>query len=289
MHLGPRRPNRKPVLHLLDEDGRLVAVAKVAVDDLTARLVRTEFAALQRLANNLVSGVGVPAPLHLSEWLGFPVAVQAPLSLRHARTKPTLAGVLPAIRWITRGGRSGRTVCVETPWWGGLRDRVEQAPAGKLGDWLRSSQALAASGLASTELTVGAWHGDLTPWNVAMRGGRALIWDWERYALDVPTGFDVLHYDLQPRVHGRADIGQAVSSTMVRAPQLLSALGVPPDEARMVMVCYALELATRYITEGHVVNAQAARLITALLLTVDSHLGGAHASRTTPSAPRRLT
>ena len=39
LHIGPARANRKPVLQLLSDDGKVLGFAKIGVNDLTRRLV----------------------------------------------------------------------------------------------------------------------------------------------------------------------------------------------------------------------------------------------------------
>lgn len=98
----------------------------------------------------------------------------------------------------------------------------------------------------------GAWHGDLTRWNVASTSRRAFVWDWERLALDAPAGFDALHYDLNeavqagvhPGVHRWLDSG----SRLLRDP-LMAATGLLPHTVSTVMALYLIDLATRFLTD----------------------------------------
>ena len=68
-------------------------------------------------------------------------------------------------------------------------------------------------------LTFGAWHGDWAPWKMRPLAGRLLVWDWERFTIGGPLGYDALHFDLQQRISSQpayaisapdpADLGRA--------------------------------------------------------------------------------
>jgi len=85
-------------------------------------------------------------------------------------------------------------------------------PAGRVvdGAWWRS--VVSASSAATTEelalidqtrvrldqvQRVGAWHGDLAPWNLFSTKATVAIIDWEFGASDVPWGFDLCHFYTQ--------------------------------------------------------------------------------------------
>jgi len=99
-------------------------------------------------------------------------------------------------------------------------------------------------------LTFGCWHGDLTPWNLAYTSAGLLVWDWERFAVGVPVGFDALHYWLQARVvRPRCDPAEAAALCVAIAPELLAALDVPPAQARLTALAYLAELSVRYLAD----------------------------------------
>ncbi|MDQ1647058.1 MAG: hypothetical protein QOJ50_3242, partial [Cryptosporangiaceae bacterium] len=70
LHIGPPRANRKPVLQLLTPRGETLAFAKLGVNDLTARLVDAEAAALTAVGAAAPAGISVPEVLHHGSWHG---------------------------------------------------------------------------------------------------------------------------------------------------------------------------------------------------------------------------
>jgi hypothetical protein len=250
MHLGAARANRKPVLQLLTADGVTVGFAKIGVSPLTSELVKSEQGALVRLGRAGLSGLRVPPVLHAGRWQGLQVLVLGPLPVwqRRVRLAP---GALPrAMAEIARVAGIERAQLAESGYWQGLAGRL--AAADQTPD--RSGLAAAVDEIGTRaggrELRFGAWHGDWTPWNMASTGAGLLVWDWERFTVGVPLGFDALHWWLQSQVvPGRRDPRAAAAGCVAGAARLLAPLDIPADKSRLTALAYLAELATRYLAD----------------------------------------
>ncbi|HLU72582.1 MAG TPA: hypothetical protein VKZ82_10385 [Nonomuraea sp.] len=111
----------------------------------------------------------------------------------------------------------------------------------------RAVEEIAATGGAAGH----AWHGDLSPWNVAPAGdGRLLVWDWERYEVGVPYGFDALHHLFQ-RALRRMKPATAARSCLARSVRTLAPLGLSAAQARQTALRYLIALADRHAADGH--------------------------------------
>ncbi|MBX6381687.1 MAG: hypothetical protein IRZ07_01745 [Microbispora sp.] len=96
-----------------------------------------------------------------------------------------------------------------------------------------------------------AWHGDFTPWNIAAGAdGRLLVWDWERFAVGVPLGFDALHHFFH-RALRRMPPAAAARACLAQAGRLLEPFGVDTARARRTAVHYLATLAERHRRDGH--------------------------------------
>ena len=107
------------------------------------------------------------------------------------------------------------------------------------------------AGATDTCLTFGAWHGDWSPWNMASTGRGLLVWDWERFAVRVPLGFDALHHWLQTRL-ARSTATRSTAAadrTWKCGRQLLAPFGISPLQARLTGIAYLAELAIRYLVD----------------------------------------
>ena len=81
---------------------------------------------------------------------------------------------------------------------------------------------------------------------MAVRYGRVLLWDWERYATGVPVGLDELHFEFgrTAGVERRARRPRRRPTCGDRAAELLAPFGMPAEDARLVWALYATEIAT---------------------------------------------
>jgi hypothetical protein len=105
--------------------------------------------------------------------------------------------------------------------------------------------------IAATGGSRAAWHGDLAPWNLCRSpDGRLLVWDWERYEVGVPYGFDAVHHFFQ-RAARRMAPAEAARACVARAPRELAPLGLAPAEARRTALRYLVALADRHAADGH--------------------------------------
>ncbi|WP_116246023.1 phosphotransferase [Nocardiopsis sp. FIRDI 009] len=246
IHLGPPRANRKPVLLLLTPGGRTIGYAKVAVNDLTSRLVRAETRALRRLADSRLPDVTVPRLLYEGEWNGHPLLVQEALPVGDQTDRPTRRQLLRCVTQIVGLAGVRELRLSDSPYRITLERRIAALGTRPEAAPLRA----ALRRLPDVTLPFGAWHGDLTRWNIASTARRAFVWDWERLTMDAPAGFDALHYDLNecvqagvhPGVHRWLDSG----SRLLRDP-LVAETGLRPHAVSTVMALYLIDLATRYL------------------------------------------
>lgn len=251
-HLGPPRANRKPVIQLLSPQGRTLAYAKVAVDDLTDRLVGTETAALIRLAGAGTRIVQVADVVHAGRWRGRGVLVQSALPVWSRRRPLTRARHVAAVAEVAAIDRQDDVAVTASEHWADLLARLDRLPDGEATTQLRGVVRRLGEVARATDvrLSTGASHGDWTPWNMACTGDRLLVWDWERFRLGVPVGADLLHHGLQSDVVARRTDPVAAAARMVRtAPEQLAPLGVAPRAALVTAVLYGADLAARYLAD----------------------------------------
>ncbi|MQA86948.1 MAG: phosphotransferase [Streptosporangiales bacterium] len=250
LHIGRPRANRKPVLHALRPDGESLGFVKVGINPLTSELVRAEAEALRTLGRAGLRAITVPGVLHHGRWNDLEILVQSALPVWGARARD--------------GARDGRRLAAmrELAEIRGVRTEPADASsyprrlARRLGDVPDREAAGVVRGaieraVADGEpLPMGAWHGDWTPWNMAVTPDSVLVWDWERFALDVPVGFDALHYVLQElRAGGVEAARRGAEHCIQRAPDILGPFGLAAPAARRVAVLYLAEIATRYLLD----------------------------------------
>jgi hypothetical protein len=241
VHLGPRRANRKPVLAIASRDGTLMAFAKCGVDPLTDRLVTREAAALNELRG--LSGVQVPALVVSDKHSGHPFIVQTPVPTSHRQADPhTVATAQVAVAAV--GAESlDRRECVEAIAAKWEQRRVTAPEFAALADrWCTVA--------ASAEVPWGSWHGDWRVTNMAVTRVGCSVWDWERFAIGVPFGYDALHLYLTTRVPALSDLTTLGPDLRDNASRLLRPFGVMErPHIELVTTGYLLELAGRYLDD----------------------------------------
>jgi hypothetical protein len=250
MYLGPARANRKPVLELLTPAGEPLGFAKVGVNPLTLELVRAEHASLDLLGRAGMRGITIPRVLHYGEWRGLNILVVSALPVWHRHRSITSARLAAAMSEL-----AGIAGLHHEPLAGGaylrqLRCHLAAAEEGAERAALANALGTLARAKGDTALTYGSWHGDWAPWNMANTAQGLLVWDWERFAVGVPLGFDALHHWLQAEVGPRhRDPLGAATSCPERAVGLLAPFGVAAPQARLTAVLYLADLATRYLVD----------------------------------------
>lgn len=250
IRLGPARANRKPVLHLLTTAGEPVGFAKIGFNPLTRDLVRAERASLNWLHGARLSGVIAPRVMHHGPWHDLDVLVVSALPVWHRRSPVTAARLCAAMDSVGRLGGLHRGPQPANAYLQNLRARLAGAAEGPERMALQLALATLAAPVRDADLTYGAWHGDWTPWNMASTRHGLLVWDWERFAVGAPFGFDALHYWLQNEVGPtHRDPLAASSACLERAGQLLAPFGIGAAQARVTAVLYLADLATRYLVD----------------------------------------
>lgn len=94
---------------------------------------------------------------------------------------------------------------------------------------------------------------------MASTRGTLLVWDWERFSVGVPLGFDALHHWLRIEVWRKErNPASAARELISRAEKLLGTFGVDARAARLTALLYLAELAVRDLADRQ--EAAGARL-----------------------------
>ncbi len=238
---GPPRANRKPVLRVFTSDGTTIGYAKVGATALAAELVRHEARALADLAEADLATLRVPRVVRSGSWRGRDLLLTSPLAaverqpsrLPVAATR-TLFG-LHATQDRPLGASSVFTVGAGSELTGPAATELHRL-AGRL-----------EAALGDRLLPLGAAHGDWTPWNMAWTDGVLEVWDWERFATDLPAGHDVIHFEAS-RVQA-ADPSAGEQRLLTELPDRLAECGLDPGLTHELLALYLLVIGRRYAAD----------------------------------------
>lgn len=259
VNVRPASPYRKPVAQAVTPDGRVLAYAKIAWNDLTSANVEAEARALAAASG--IREVRAPALLARTAWRERPVLVTAPMPARLRRLDPRRAGAPPAATGaVAELFGTSQMPYASGPIGARLAVRLDAVrEAGALPQVADALGALlgAADARGEVSLTAGAWHGDWSPWNLAWQGSQLWAWDWEYARADVPLGLDLPHFGFQIAFIGeRRGLAVSFGSARTAAAAGLGALGVEGAARELTFTLHVAEVALRYLeAEAHGVAA----------------------------------
>jgi len=257
--VGPPRANRKPVLHALTPGGRTLGFVKLGTNDVTRALVRAEAEALRMLASGgrEPATFRTPAVVHHGQWRGLEVlvledlaAAPPPRGSGRGTGRPGRRGApVAAMRELAELHGTSSSALAESPFWRRVRTTPDAVRHPARSERFARIVSAVESRYGATDLTLGLWHGDWTPWNMAWSGGGVLLWDLERCAAGVPLGFDLAHFEMQRVLQSRGE-RQARDHTLrlARGERQLpgQATGFAGNDPGAVWAAYLVELARRY-------------------------------------------
>lgn len=239
--------NRKPTLQLVDGAGRPAGYAKLAWNESSSELVRTEIAALRAVGAS-TGPVRAPVLLAVGSQREFPYLVTEPLPLDVRAVRGSVKGPTPqelfALCPVSRVGALSATEHFQAL--GHRLAALDPASEPAL------AQALARlAELLRTRDTVlpvaDRWHGDLVPWNTARdSSGRLWCWDWESCEPDAVAGLDAVHWMFSVRrERGEGPMAANLLQAVDDAGPFFEAAGVPREAWPVLAGVYAMVVAER--------------------------------------------
>lgn len=273
IHGGAARANAKPVVGVHRVDGAEVGFCKVGVTTLASLLVAQEVAALRRLAGAQLRSLTVPVLVHAGSWHGCEIALLSALRGDRGRGK-----MLPVAAMREVAGVAGTRVrsLRDSPWAAAVHERSAAAAPEVTARVRRTLERLVERD-GDESLVHGAAHGDWGPWNMSWSGDRALVWDWERFALDQPIGIDAVHFTAHARLRRVGDLRAAVAALHDAETAVCSVLrdwpgpapsAAPGSAARTVVDAYLLDVACRFAVDANQVGSPPAARLAAWYLDV---------------------
>jgi hypothetical protein len=274
-------PYRKPVAQVLSVDGRTLAYAKIAWNDVTERNVRAEADALEAVATAGITSVSVPRVRSRLAWRGHTVLLTHPMPPRLRRYPASLGppevGITRAIAGIWPGGTSP---VASSAYQAALRARFGSAStvAPQVVSSALEAMERVDAAFGDIDLAYGAWHGDWAPWNLGRAADGVWAWDWEYARADVPLGFDLPHWFFQRSfIERKASFAEGIEAARRAAP-LLMQLGLNVGQVDATLALHALEVAARYVDAMALGAVQNPRFVSGSVAGLASILSG-------PAAP----
>jgi len=228
--IGPPRRNRKPVIQLLKPDGETVGFAKIGWSPLTKELTNNEADILEKLHNKLDKNISAPRVLLNKTWNNNSVLVISPVNSSPISRR---GSIVPSkiFKQISTSLGTQIKPFQEVP-------IIENKKISKIINVKKLVNLF-----DNTDILLGTWHGDLTPWNISTTFSTTSIWDWEFAGENTPVGFDQLHCEFElMRRNPEHSPTQSLENTKSRAPELLKTI---TDNSEAIFYLYVCELIRR--------------------------------------------
>ena len=155
--------------------------------------------------------------LHSGQWNGLELLVQSPLPVSENRARPSAEQVGAAQVEVAGIGRTEGGPLATSAYWADLRRGSRSCPTPprrpRWPTWRPGSRRSSAR----CRWTSAPGTATGRPGTPPCAGDRLLVWDWERFAVGVPVGYDALHWALQTDlVNHLADPGEAARESLVQ-------------------------------------------------------------------------
>lgn len=195
--LGTPGPHRKPVIQMMDIQGRILGYAKVGQDAASNVLVQNEARVLQTLATTPWQALTFPQVVATGWCQGhFLCVLSAPQSPCHRlpqRLTPLHLAALGELHSL----QVERMPLATSPFWLTLTEHVQQVQHSYYRSMVEQGMARAATWLATTPIPFHFCHGDFTPWNLQRQGQKLFIVDWECATVAASPLWDLFHFIFQ--------------------------------------------------------------------------------------------
>jgi hypothetical protein len=244
--IGPPRPNRKPVIQIMDESGETKAYAKVGWNGLTRQLVAQEAEVLRSVDRTGLHRLRLPAVVHSGSFRDLDLLVVQALQPGPGETTELRDPTAEEVSELRSLRTERRNPLPDDAYWTGLLTRIDRL-GGTAGDELARQAHLVAGGLGGAPVVFAGAHGDWTPWNMVATDRHLYAWDWERAVREIPFPLDVIHYHTQRGwFRSGLPLDAAIADGVGAARTALADAGLPRDHAAWLARLYLVDLAVRY-------------------------------------------
>lgn len=250
MYIGPQRAIQKPVLQVLDANGRTVAFAKLAINELTASLIRREAEAIGQLSEHNLRHLDTPRIISQCKWRGTDLIVQS--AIAPGGSDARLKRLLPeATRELANSSRVPERRWMQSGYRADLYKNILHHRSSPHAEYLLQLLDGLDVELAEDVVPFGSWHGDWAPWNMTSTETQVVAWDWEHFDTGVPIGLDAVHFDLAEQLfEGGTSVIDAYAGVLEGRRGDLTTYFTSDIGRPQLVTLYVLELVTRYLERG---------------------------------------
>ena len=193
--LGTPGYYRKPVIQVMNKEGKVLGYIKIGWNEKTQNLLKNEILILQRLQEKNFPFL-VPKIIFNGKWNEYYLCVQsAPLQ----KVNPAPQDWSPIYEEVVKGMASfnlKHLLLEESNFWKNLSKRVNQIENTY---WRYTIEKYMKKILncCNQPIAFHLAHGDFAPWNAFLVNGNLYLYDWEYASEEMPAGYDIFHFTVQ--------------------------------------------------------------------------------------------
>ncbi len=245
--LGTPGPHRKPVIQVMNQEGKVLGYVKVGWNEETKRLIQNEIRMLHYLKGRDLPFL-IPQIVYAREWKEYFICVQSPPP-HYASPAPQewnhfYEEALKAMAFLSLKYQR----LIESAFWKHLSDRISGMENGYFRHAVERFMERVLSRCGDKEIPFHFSHGDFAPWNAFLVSNSLYLYDWEYAFEDAPAGYDLIHFAVQKAclVEGRAPGGvpDAVKWHLGRAQSYRQVIGMDESAWADAFELYLLERLT---------------------------------------------
>ena len=192
---------RKITLQVLDDNGRALAIVKIADTTPAKRAIEKESVILKRLQQFDDLRYSVPKVIASENWHDHAVQIQEFVGFNKnkyaTRVTPAHLKFLEALGKIDQH----EMTLEDWPLWSQMLRKAQEGKFGLPREASKIREALdyCAKRLGSNKLLFHRIHGDFTPWNVFKREDKVIVVDWEDSEQHGLPLYDLIHFVFRER------------------------------------------------------------------------------------------
>jgi hypothetical protein len=246
--VGTPNASQKPVLQLMESNGRIAGYAKVGWNERTIALVRNESRMLQQLSGIHFSAATLPHVLQSGSWRGYYILTQSAHAATLGRSPALLdRRHLEFLIELQREQGSLQPLAFSrlTPEFSSKLDELNERGFHYYSHLIATGIATCGSILANSWVPCGLGHGDFAPWNILLAADKLLVIDWEYGSEAYPPLWDLFHFHISSATELRNRPASAIYLDIcepgpIRSMliQYCTALGIPKTWIEALLIGY---------------------------------------------------
>ena len=196
--LGTPGYYRKPVIQVMNKEGKILGYVKIGWNEKTQNLLKNEVLILKRLQEKNFPFL-VPRIIFNEKWDEYYLCVQsAPLEKFNPAPQNWNSIYEEAVKGMASFNLK-HLLLEESNFWENLSKRVNQI---KNTYWRYTIERYMEKILncCNQPIAFHLAHDDFAPWNAFLVNGNLYLYDWEYASEEMPAGYDIFHFTVQKAV-----------------------------------------------------------------------------------------